>query len=111
MTCRARKTKGTAAQRLAAAILTAAFFAAGFSNPSQARDTGSEGAGLAGSQFSVGETLRPDEIHIIRNPGRYGLATAPRGSLYAVAAGKLIRIDAQSLQVRSILRQQMHFMD
>lgn len=70
--------------------------------------------GFAQSQnagFSVGDTLKPDQVHIITNPGRYGLGPAPGGSKYAVAQGKLIRINPDDLQVKSILRKQEMILD
>lgn len=61
--------------------------------------------------ISVGDTLAPDAIHIITVPGRYGLGPEVPGSHYAVAAGRLIRVDAQSFKVLSILRVQDGILD
>lgn len=63
------------------------------------------------ADFSVGDTLPAGEVHIITNPGRYGLGPAPAGSAYAVAHGKLIRIDPNSGQVLSVLRAQAEILD
>lgn len=64
-----------------------------------------------GSGFSVGDKLAAGEVHIITNPGRYGLGPPPSGSAYAVAHGMLIRIDPKSGQVLSILRAQSQILD
>lgn len=61
--------------------------------------------------FSVGDKLATAEVHIINNPGRYGLGPPPAGSAYAVAHGMLIRIDPKSGQVLSIMRAQSEILD
>lgn len=64
-----------------------------------------------GAGFSVGDKLPAGQVHIITNPGLYGLGPAPAGSAYAVANGMLIRIDPKSGQVLSILRAQAEILD
>lgn len=72
-----------------------------------------QSAGQAGEEatFGVGDTLSASEVHIITSPGRYGLGPAPDGSRYAVADGKLIRVDPNTLKVQSILRSQSEVLD
>ncbi|MDO5704537.1 MAG: hypothetical protein Q4G49_05605 [Paracoccus sp. (in: a-proteobacteria)] len=53
----------------------------------------------------VGDVLKLDGIHIINQPGRYGLGVPPAGDDYAVVNGRLIRVDSKSGKVLSILRQ------
>lgn len=65
----------------------------------------------AEAAFGVGDTLSADQVHIITSPGLYGLGPAPDGSKYAVAGGKLIRIDPATLKVQSILRNQSEVLD
>ncbi|MFV0383322.1 hypothetical protein [Paracoccus sp. (in: a-proteobacteria)] len=57
--------------------------------------------------FSVGEVLPAEAVDLIEDPGRFGLGAEPRDNRYAVAMGKLIRIDPRTYQVKSILRQQV----
>lgn len=61
--------------------------------------------------FDVGDTLPADQIHIVTKPGLYGLGPEPPESKYAVAHGKLIRIDPKTGQVLSILRNQAKILD
>lgn len=61
--------------------------------------------------FDVGDTLPPDQVHIVTKPGLYGLGPEPANSKYAVAHGKLIRIDPETGQVLSILRSQTEILD
>lgn len=61
--------------------------------------------------FDVGDTLPSDQIHIVTKPGLYGLGPEPPDSKYAVAHGKLIRIDPKTGQVLSILRSQAEILD
>lgn len=61
--------------------------------------------------FEVGDSLSSDAVHLIEDAGHYGLGAAPEGSRYAVAGGKLVRVDGGSLMVRSILREQQRILD
>lgn len=61
--------------------------------------------------IGVGDTLPAAEVHIITSPGRYGLGPEPEGGKYAVAKGKLIRIDPESYKIQSILRAQSEVLD
>ena len=54
--------------------------------------------------FAVGDVAQGQQLHIIRNPGLYGLAVPPQGTRYAIFQGRIIRIDRQTGQIRSILR-------
>ncbi|MDO5529039.1 MAG: hypothetical protein Q4F71_06510 [Paracoccus sp. (in: a-proteobacteria)] len=58
----------------------------------------------AQTELRVGDRLTPAEVHIITHPGRYGLGTELRGSVYGVAYGRLIRLDEKTLRVQSIMR-------
>lgn len=68
-------------------------------------------AGAGQEDIGVGDTLPADQVHVITSPGRYGLGPEPGGSKYAVAKGKLIRIDPESYKVQSILRAQGEILD
>ncbi|MDP5305538.1 hypothetical protein [Paracoccus spongiarum] len=59
----------------------------------------------------VGDTAPRQGLHLIRNPGRYGLGPPPRGSRYALLGGMIIRVDARSLKIQSILRPQAEVLD
>lgn len=64
-----------------------------------------------GERPAVGDVLKPGQYHLILNPGRYGLGPEPQGSRYAIAAGLLVRIDARSGKILSILREQREILD
>lgn len=53
---------------------------------------------------SVGQYVDLNRVHVISHPGRYGLSTPPRGNRYAIVDGRLVRVDAGSGQILSILR-------
>lgn len=55
-------------------------------------------------EVQVGDRLERGQFHIITHPGRYGLGPNVPGSIYAVANGRLIRMDERTMQVQSILR-------
>ncbi|RMC37883.1 hypothetical protein [Paracoccus alkanivorans] len=98
--------------RTIATIVTAAAFTVGVVDTTLLQQ--SLAAGAAGSEsagFGVGDTLPPDQVHIITNPGLYGLGPEPAGSKYAVAGGKLIRINPKTGKVLSILRSQSEILD
>ena len=88
---------------LATALLMAALLFSGAIYAQQAN--------AAGSNFGVGDVLPAGEIHIISNPGLYGLGPEPANSKYAIAHGKLIRIDPNTGKVLSILRSQSEVLD
>lgn len=52
----------------------------------------------------VGQYVDLGKAHLISHPGRYGLSDAPDGNRYAVVDQRLVRVDAASGQVLSILR-------
>ena len=89
---------------LAAALMAIGVYAATGSGETAAQAASS-------SQIVIGETLPPDSLHLIERPGLYGLGPEPPGSRYAVANGHLIRIDAKTLQVLSVLRIQDRVLD
>ncbi|MDO5605476.1 MAG: hypothetical protein Q4G25_09990 [Paracoccus sp. (in: a-proteobacteria)] len=55
-------------------------------------------------KISVGDALPKGSVHIVSEPGRYGLGPVLPGSLYAVFDNKLIRIDATTHKVQSVIR-------
>ncbi len=63
------------------------------------------------SEFGVGDVLPAEEVHIISQPGLYGLGPEPADSKYAIAHGMLIRIDPKTGKVLSILRSQSTVLD
>ena len=65
----------------------------------------------ARQDISVGDTLPRDQVHIITEPGVYGLGRNVPGSEYAVANSRLIRVDPKTLKVLSILRVQDGVLD
>ncbi|WP_410216486.1 hypothetical protein [Paracoccus sp. (in: a-proteobacteria)] len=52
----------------------------------------------------VGEIVSPQDVQPIRNLGSYGLGPHLPGSVYAITAGHLVRIDANSGKILSVLR-------
>ena len=65
----------------------------------------------AAQEFHVGDSRDQAEVHLVTSPGLYGLGSGVPGSSYAVAHGKLIRIDPSSFKVLSILRDQPRLLD
>lgn len=88
----------------AAGLLTAAvsglWFGAADSEPAETPLT-----------FAVGELLQPQDVHLIERNGFYGLGADLPGTRYAIAGGHLIRVDAESLRVQSILREETRLPD
>ena len=89
----------------ALALLTTASVTAPRAENSDAQDTATT------RDFQVGDDLNPADVHLVTSPGRYGLGADVPGSRYAVAHGKLIRIDPSSFKVLSILRDQSRLLD
>ena len=44
------------------------------------------------------------KVQLIERPGQYGLGSDLRGSRYAISDGHLVRVDPNSLEVQSVLR-------
>lgn len=65
----------------------------------------------AQQDIAVGDRLARSGVHFISEPGLYGLGRTVAASEYAVAGGRLIRIDPKTLQVLSILRVQNGILD
>jgi hypothetical protein len=59
----------------------------------------------------VGDVMPRKQIKVIQSPGRYGLGSEPKGSKYAIVGGTLVRIDAQTGKILSILRTQAEPLD
>lgn len=54
-----------------------------------------------GHGLAIGD--RPQDLRIIDEPGHYGLASPPDGSLYGVADGRIVRVGAVSGVLESVL--------
>ena len=52
----------------------------------------------------VGRVMNWRDVHLVRKPGLYGLAEAPRGQRYAIIDGRLVGIDASTAKVLSVIR-------
>lgn len=52
----------------------------------------------------IGQVIPPSRLHIVTNPGFYGLGNPPAGDSYAIVDGRLVRIDSQTRRVLSIIR-------
>lgn len=52
----------------------------------------------------IGEAVSPDVIHLIERPGLYGVSDPAPGTQYAVIGSSLVRLDAATYVVRSIIR-------
>lgn len=73
--------------------------------PGQARDDG--GCLLPGQAAHgplVGRVVDWNDVHVVRKPGLYGLADPPEGQHYAIIDGRLVRIEARSAKVLSVIR-------
>lgn len=55
-------------------------------------------------KWGVGDIIDWDNVHIVTQPGYYGLSTPPRGDRYAIIDGQLVRVNRDSGQILSILR-------
>ncbi|WBU63378.1 hypothetical protein [Paracoccus aerodenitrificans] len=85
----------------------AAAFAATLVPSSEAEHTRSTESG----KIQIGEVVANDQLHIISHPGRYGLGPELPGSNYAVFNNYLIRVDSQSGQVQSVIREVNKILD
>lgn len=54
--------------------------------------------------LQVGENYDPAKVHLVTEPGRYGLGTPPQGSQYAVIDSYLVRVEPVSMKVLSVIR-------
>ncbi|MFV0300956.1 MAG: hypothetical protein ACK5IP_08795 [Paracoccus sp. (in: a-proteobacteria)] len=91
---------------LAMSVGISAVGVAGFSQSQNA-----PAAAGAAQEIAVGDILPRDQVHIIKELGLYGLGRNVGGSEYAVAMGRLIRIDPKTMKVLSILRPQDAILD
>lgn len=62
--------------------------------------------GTPANLIAAGDTLLAGDLHQVRHPGKYGLGPHLSGSPYGIVAGHLVRYDAATLQVHSVLRRQ-----
>ena len=53
--------------------------------------------------FRVGDIAPPAQLHRISAPGVYGLSDPPNGHVYGVLDGELIRVEASSGKILSVL--------
>lgn len=53
--------------------------------------------------FRVGDIAPPGQLHRITAPGLYGLSDPPTGDAYGVLDGELVRLDAATGQILSVL--------
>lgn len=60
--------------------------------------------GQAKKAYRVGDVISWDDVHVVSQPGYYGLSTPPTGDRYAIVNGQLVRVDEESRQILSILR-------
>lgn len=97
----ARPVAASAAAAVLAYCFTVSSFAQGAAN----------GATSSPTIFQVGDVLPEADVHIVTSPGVYGLGPEPPGSRYAVAHGMLIRVDAETTKVLSVLREQARPLD
>ncbi|AUH33981.1 hypothetical protein [Paracoccus tegillarcae] len=54
--------------------------------------------------LAVGDTLEFGAIHVISQPGLYGLGSPPPGNRYAIVNSRLVRIDARTGRLLSVIR-------
>ncbi|MCQ0971706.1 RcnB family protein [Paracoccus sp. TK19116] len=54
--------------------------------------------------IAVGDVLDWGNIHVVTDPGLYGLSSPPRGSRYGVVDGQLVRLDERTGRILSIIR-------
>lgn len=97
--------------RPVAASAAAAVLAYCFTVSSFAQGATNDGAASSPPIFQVGDILPEADVHIVTSPGVYGLGPEPPGSRYAVAHGMLIRVDAETTKVLSVLREQARPLD
>ncbi|WBU59459.1 hypothetical protein [Paracoccus albus] len=57
-----------------------------------------------GTPVEIGEVIPAENLQIVKEPGRYGLGPGLPGSHYAVVGDLLIRINAETGAVQSIIR-------
>ncbi|MBK4215268.1 hypothetical protein JJJ17_04940 [Paracoccus caeni] len=61
--------------------------------------------------FSAGDVPPRDSIHLIDRPGKYGLGPELPGSHYAIVSNTLVRVDASSFKILSVLRSHAEVLD
>lgn len=54
--------------------------------------------------FHIGDKIPFEDVHIVTRPGLYGIGAAPRGSLYGIIDGRLIRYNPETMRVQSVIR-------
>lgn len=52
----------------------------------------------------VGDVVDLRRVHIVTQPGAYGLSVPPSGDRYAIVDGRLVRVDSGTGKILSILR-------
>ncbi|MCZ0961121.1 hypothetical protein [Paracoccus benzoatiresistens] len=61
--------------------------------------------------LAPGDVIPADQVDFIERPGHYGLGSGVRGSRYAIVGDHLVRIDPETLQLKSILRSDVNAAD
>lgn len=59
----------------------------------------------------AGDMPDAKDVHLITMPGRYGLGSDQTASRYAIIDSTLVRVDANSLKVLSVLRRPVAILD
>lgn len=59
----------------------------------------------------VGEFLTDGDYHLVTHPGRYGMGPERQGNRYAIVTGRLVRIDAATHKILSVLRDHVEILD
>lgn len=52
----------------------------------------------------IGTEVPPERLHLVKRPGLYGISDPAPGMQYAVVGSSLVRIEAGTAIVRSIIR-------
>ncbi|MTH77296.1 hypothetical protein [Paracoccus aestuariivivens] len=108
MTAHIRKYLIAAAMAVAACTMALAQH----SQNNDVQGTNAQTAALSAPKaLRVGQQIEPAHLHRINRPGLYGISQAPNGSGYGVIDGRLIRYDAQTMRVQSIIRQIDNILD
>lgn len=62
-------------------------------------------AGGTPPAISIGEPVDAARVHVVAEPGLYGLSEPPPENRYAIVDGHLVRVDEDSGKILSILRE------
>ncbi len=59
----------------------------------------------------AGDMPDAKDVHLITQPGRYGLGSEQSENRYAIIGDTLVRVDAKSLKVLSVMRKPVEILD